>query len=265
MLTGGAAAGAERLRTFLSDVLGQYADDRNHPDADAQSGLSPYLHFGHVGTHQVFDALVRRHDWSVDDLASRADGKAEGFWGMGPAVDAFLDELVTWREVGYHFSHHHPDDYDRLDSLPGWALRTIREHADDPRDELYDLNELAGSRTGDEIWNAAQTQLRTEGRMHNYLRMLWGKKIYQWSPDARTALERLIELNNRYAIDGRDPNSYSGIFWCLGRFDRAWGPERPVFGKLRYMTSDSTRRKLRITEYLERYGDRRRQGALPGM
>ncbi|MCA9612067.1 MAG: deoxyribodipyrimidine photolyase, partial [Myxococcales bacterium] len=109
----------------------------------------------------------------------------------------------------------------------------------------------------DEIWNAAQTQLREEGRMHNYLRMLWGKKVLGWTPDAETALACLIELNNRYALDGRNPNSYSGIFWVLGRFDRAWGPERPIYGTIRYMTSESTKRKLHLKHYLARWGERK--------
>src|SRR5699024_6608110 len=109
--------------------------------------------------------------------------------------------------------------------------QTIKEHASDTRDVIYDLETLAQSKTYDDIWNAAQTQLREEGRMHNYLRMLWGKKVLQWTPDAETAFEYLVELNNRYALDGRDPNSYAGILWVFGKFDRAWGPEREVFGK----------------------------------
>ena len=127
-----------------------------------------------------------------------------------------------------------------------------------PRPRTYGLEELEHSATHDELWNAAQRQIVREGRMHNYLRMLWGKKIYEWSPDAEQALERMIELNNKYGLDGRNPNSYSGIFWVLGRYDRAWGPERPIFGKLRYMTSDSAKRKLRLSAYLDRYGEQPR-------
>ncbi|MEQ9323841.1 MAG: deoxyribodipyrimidine photolyase, partial [Polyangiaceae bacterium] len=174
-------------------------------------------------------------------------------WGMSAGAEAFLDELVTWREVGLNMCFHR-DDYDQLESLPDWAKKTIAEHADDERPVLYDLDQLDAAETGDEIWNAAQRQLVRDGRMHNYLRMLWGKKIYGWSPSAADALDVMIELNNRYAVDGRDPNSYSGIFWVLGRYDRAWGPERPIFGKLRYMTSDSTRKKLRLKGYLAKHG-----------
>ena len=120
----------------------------------------------------------------------------------------------------------------------------------------YSIRQLASAATHDELWNAAQGQLLQEGVIHNYLRMLWGKKIFEWSPSAREAIEVMIELNDRYAIDGRDPNSYSGIFWCLGRYDRAWGPERPIYGKVRYMTTASTRRKYRVDDYIARFAPR---------
>lgn len=145
------------------------------------------------------------------------------------------------------------DNYDKFESLPDWAQQTLEEHEADERPHIYSYEQLANAETEDDIWNAAQRQLVREGRIHNYLRMLWGKKVLQWTPDVRTALEYLIKLNNTYAIDGRDPNSYSGIFWILGRFDRAWGPERKIYGKVRYMTSDSTRKKVKIKEYLEKY------------
>ena len=135
------------------------------------------------------------------------------------------------------------------------AQATLARHADDPRETVYTRDEFAGARTHDPLWNAAQRQLTREGRMHNYLRMLWGKKILQWSATPRDALAAMIELNNKYALDGRNPNSYSGIFWVLGRYDRPWFPERPVYGVLRYMTSESAARKLRLREYLKRYGD----------
>ena len=249
VLPGGSKVAVRRLEQFIEGALPRYEDDRNHPDTGAASGLSPYLHFGHIGTHQILAELARHEQFDPD-----GDGEGDAIWTATPPTLAFLDELVTWRELGLNFCHERPDDYDRLESLPNWAQKTIEEHRRDRRPEIYSLDELANARTDDEIWNAAQRELRDEGRMHNYLRMLWGKKIYQWTPSPDDALQVLIELNNRFAIDGRDPNSYSGIFWVLGRYDRAWGPERPVFGKLRYMTSDSTRRKLRLREYLARYG-----------
>ena len=171
---------------------------------------------------------------------------------MEEAAEGFLDELITWRELSYNMCSKRPD-YARYSSLPEWARRTLEEHINDPREYTYTLEEFEAGQTHDELWNAAQMQLVTEGRMHNYLRMLWGKKILHWTARPQDALRIMIELNNKYAVDGRNPNSYSGILWVLGRYDRAWGPERPIFGKIRYMTSDSTRRKLKVNSYIERY------------
>ena len=186
-------------------------------------------------------------------LPEKATGSRNGWWQMTQGSEAFLDQFITWRELGYVFCHNHLSDYTSLSSLPEWAQKTIAEHKADKRPTLYTMKQLETAVTHDELWNCAQRQLVREGIIHNYLRMLWGKKIYEWSSSAEQALERLIELNNKYAIDGRNPNSYSGIFWILGRFDRAWGPVRPIFGKLRYMSSDSTHRKLNLTQYKERY------------
>jgi len=249
---GGQEAAERTLNTFLDEFLHRYNECRNHPDDDATSGLSPYLHFGHISAHQVFSELARRESWDQKHLSASFSGKREGWWGMSGNADAFLDELITWRELGYNMCVHRPD-YDRFDSLPQWALQTLLEHARDPREYVYTPQQLEYGRTHDEIWNCAQNQLRREGRIHNYLRMLWGKMIFAWSKSPREALDMMIHLNNKYALDGRNPNSYSGIFWTLGRYDRPWGPERPVFGKIRYMSSESTRRKLRIKEYLTKY------------
>ncbi len=253
-IRGGVTAARSRLRTFLDHPLSRYADDRNQPDEDASSGLSPYLHFGHISAHEVFAAVAEREGWTPDFEGRPTQGKRTGWWGMSVPAEAFLDELVTWREVGFNMAAHRPD-HREYESLPDWAQRTLADHAGDPRPHLYPLDAFANARTHDEIWNAAQRQLRREGVMHNYLRMLWGKKILEWTRSPREAASVMIELNNRYALDGRDPNSYSGIYWCLGRYDRPWGPERPVFGKIRFMSSASTARKLRLREYLERYSD----------
>lgn len=251
-IPGGSRAAAGRLEAFLDSSLGDYAEWHNHPDVDCTSGLSPYLHFGHISVHQVFTELMERENWSVKKLSTNASGKRSGWWGVSENAEAFLDELITWRELGYNMCSRR-SDYDRYESLPDWARRTLEDHDSDPRPYRYTLERLEAADTHDELWNAAQTQLVREGRLHNYLRMLWGKKILEWSPSPRRALERMIQLNNKYALDGRDPNSYSGIFWVLGRYDRAWGPQRPVFGKVRYMSSANARRKLKLARYLERY------------
>ncbi len=259
-LPGGGVAGRARARAFLDGRLSGYADDRNQPDVDAASGLSPYLHFGHVSAHAVLRELAHREDWEPEVLVPTSGGKREGWWKMSKAAEAFLDELITWREVGFNMCALRPEDYDRFESLPEWARKNFDKHAGDPREHVYSLEQFERAQTHDEIWNAAQRELVTTGRMHNYLRMLWGKKILEWTPHPKDALEVMVELNNKYALDGRNPNSYSGIFWCLGRYDRAWGPERPIFGTVRFMSSDSTRRKLRIKPYLEKYGDAAQMG-----
>ncbi len=249
---GGASAGRSALQRFLAERLERYADDRNVLASETTSGLSPYLHFGHVSAHEVFDRISTSEGWSPERLSSSSNGKRSGWWGMGTAAEALLDQLITWRELGFNFCAHR-DDYDRYESLPEWALSTLEDHVRDRRPHTYTLEQFERAGTHDELWNAAQNQLRTEGHIHNYLRMLWGKKILHWSESPRIALEILIQLNNKYAVDGRDPNSYSGIFWVLGRYDRAWGPEREVFGKVRYMTSHNTRRKLRVDHYIDRW------------
>lgn len=252
---GGALTAAKLVDQFLDEKLSRYPDERNEPSADASSGFSSYLHFGYLSIHAVLAGLAEREKWSPAALAKTVAGKREGWWNMSPAAEAFLDEAVTWRELGYNYCHLRPDDYDAYESLPDWARRTLDLHATDKRKFVYVLDEFAQARTHDALWNAAQRQLLREGRMHNYLRMLWGKKILEWSPTPRDALAIMIELNNRYALDGRNPNSYTGIFWVLGRFDRPWAPERPIFGTIRYMSSENTARKFDVKPYLERYGE----------
>lgn len=252
---GGHVAARARLSAWIQDGLSRYGVDRNHPDTDASSRLSFWLHFGHLSAHEVFTAVIEGTEWSPADIALKATGSRDGWWGLPPSIESFLDELITWREVGFNMCSARPDDYDRYESLPGWAQLTLEEHEADPRENLYTFEEFEQAKTHDPIWNAAQRQLVSEGRIHNYLRMLWGKKILHWTTNPRQALDIMVELNNKYAVDGRDPCSYSGIFWVLGRYDRAWGPEREVFGKIRYMTSASTAKKLKMKRYMEIHGE----------
>jgi deoxyribodipyrimidine photo-lyase len=249
---GGPAAAVARWKTFLTKKLTGYTENRNRPEADATSGLSPYLHFGHISVHQILHDLARQEQWSPDRLAETGNGSRDGWWGMSEPAEAFLDQLVTWRELGFNACTFQAD-YDTYESLPPWAKTTLAKHARDIRDHVYSLDEFAAAKTHDPLWNAAQQQLVTEGHIHNYLRMLWGKKILEWSASPEEALNVMIELNNRYALDGQDPNSYSGIFWVLGRYDRPWGPERPIYGTVRYMSSENAARKFRLRQYIERY------------
>ena len=249
---GGASRACKKMKGFLEKKLSLYEENRNHPDEDGTSGLSPYLHFGHLSVHEIFHHLAAREDWDLDHLPKKATGGRNGWWHMSEPAEAFLDELVTWRELGFNMCAQR-QDYDQCPSLPAWARQTLEDHAGDRRRYVYGFEEFERARTHDLLWNAAQGQLLQEGRIHNYLRMVWGKKILEWTASPQEALDVMIELNNKYGIDGRDPNSYTGIMWVLGRYDRPWGPERPIFGKIRYMSSENTLRKVRATEYMERY------------
>jgi len=251
---GGQEAARHRMLEFWSQKLPQYAEERNEPEKDVSSGFSPYLHFGHISVHEIFADLASREKWKPERLSVRSNGSREGWWNMSPAAENFLDELITWREVGYNFASHR-QDYDQYGSLPEWAHQTLKKHAGDEREAVYSMEQFEGARTHDALWNAAQMQLVREGRIHNYLRMLWGKKILEWSRSPQEATKIMIHLNNKFAVDGRNPNSYSGIFWVLGRYDRPWGPERPVFGTIRYMSSENTARKVSVKSYIQKYSD----------
>jgi deoxyribodipyrimidine photo-lyase len=250
---GGQTAADAALDTFLADGLPSYADRRNDIAADVTSGLSPYLHFGHLSAHAVVQAVLEREGW-LGNLTRRPNGARDGWWGVSAPAEAFLDQIVTWRELGFNMCVTRPHDYDQYGSLPPWAAATLGAHAGDTRDHVYTLAQFEAAETHDPLWNAAQRQLLQEGRIHNYVRMLWGKKILEWTASPEEALAVMIELNNKHALDGRDPNSYSGIFWVLGRYDRPWGPERKVLGTIRYMSSSNTARKMRVDAYLQRYG-----------
>jgi len=251
-MVGGPTAAHARWKRFVETKLASYSELRNQPEFETTSGLAPYLHVGHISVHEIFQGLARQEGWSPGRLAEKATGSREGWWGMSAAAEAFLDQLVTWREVGFNFCAYR-SDYDDYQSLPPWAKATLSKHTADNRAQLYSLDQFTAAATHDQLWNAAQRQLMAEGHIHNYLRMLWGKKILEWTASPQEALEIIIELNNRYALDGQDPNSYSGIFWILGRYDRPWGPERPIFGTVRYMSSENTARKVRVKDYVQCY------------
>ncbi len=230
---GGGHAARQALRRFVAERLAGYAEHRNHPDLDATSRLSPYLHFGHVGPHTV--ALAVR------------DAQA-------PARDrnAYLEELIVRRELAVNFVRYNVA-YDRLGSAEPWAMRTLTAHRSDPRPHRYTPRQLEQAETRDPMWNAAQQQMVCTGWMHGYLRMYWAKKILEWSDSPAAAYEIAVALNDRYELDGRDPNGYAGIAWAIaGKHDRAWGPERPIYGTVRYMSYASTSRKFDSGAYIHR-------------
>ncbi len=226
---GGTKAGRKRLKKFVDDILADYDKARSKPDRDGSSRLSSYLHFGFLSPLEI--ALA------VKDSKAPQESK-----------DAYLEELIVRRELSFNFTRHN-EKYDSLGSLPNWVHKTMREHDVDEREFIYTLEELENGRTHDELWNAAQREMTVTGEMHNYVRMLWGKNVIAWTKSYEEAFAILEHLNNKYCLDGRDPNSYAGILWCFGKHDRPW-MERPVFGMIRYMTSGSTGKKFNSKEYI---------------
>ena len=249
---GGYDEARARLDAFMSGRLDRYVEEGRHPSEPVTSQLSPYLHFGMISPHEVLARVADAGGVDLSGLAPGRRGARQGWWGLAEGPEAFLDQLVTWRELGFNMCATR-DDYMLYGSLPEWAQATLHEHRRDLRDPTYDRETLEQADTHDDLWNAMQRQLVSEGRIPGYLRMLWGKNILRWSPSPESALQTMIHLNDKYALDGRDPNSYAGIGWVLGRYDRAWGPERRIFGKVRYMTSKSTRRKLPTEDYIASY------------
>jgi deoxyribodipyrimidine photo-lyase len=250
-MKGGQDVATRTLRIFLDKKLQVYSDQHNDPDADCTSRLSPYLHFGHISAHEIFSALMTHERWTTRKLRKVRAGAREGWWGVSGSAENFLDQIVVWRELAFNGCAWAPG-YETYDTLPAWARATLESHLDDPRPHLYSLHQLENAETHDEVWNAAQRQLRSEGWFHGYMRMLWGKKILEWCRDPAEALDRMEVLMNRYSLDGRDPVSYLNYGWVLGRHDRPW-PERPIFGTVRSMTSASAKRKLRMKNYLARF------------
>jgi len=248
---GGSAHAAATLREFISDRLRQYDSNSHHPDLDGTSHLSPYLHFGHISAHEIFAAVMTAERWTTRKLGTNARGAREGWWGASRGAEAFLDQLIVWRELAFNGAQHTPE-YGTYATLPAWARRSLEEHQSDERAHLYHLDTFDAAATHDDVWNAAMRQLKRDGWFHGYMRMLWGKKILEWSATPQDALATMEQLMNRYSLDGRDPVSYASYAWVLGLYDRPW-PERPIFGVVRSMTSESARRKLKLKQYLETY------------
>jgi deoxyribodipyrimidine photo-lyase len=229
---GGTRAAKKHLRRFIETGLRRYSDHRNQPQTDDISHMSPYLHFGQISP--VYLALKVR------------DARE----GLGIDRSAYLEELIVRRELALNFVWH-TEDYDRYTGLPEWARKTLAEHAGDDRPHLYDRETLEAAATHDPYWNAAMREMKHTGFMHNYMRMYWGKKILEWSPSPEEAFVTALSLNNKYFLDGRDPNSYAGVGWVFGLHDRAWF-ERPVFGKIRYMAARGLERKCDIRGYVDK-------------
>src|SRR5271166_6022287 len=228
---GGTNQALSILRDFVKHKLKNYPADRNHPELDGTSGLSPYLHFGHISPLTVAHAVQQA-------AASQA------------AKQAFLEQLIVRRELSVNFVRYN-SHYDSVECLEPWAGRSFARHSSDKRPVMYSDEQLERGETHDELWNTAQKQMVLTGWMHNYMRMYWAKKILEWSPSVVTAYQRTVRLNDLYELDGRDPNGYAGIAWAIvGKHDRAWF-DRPIFGQIRYMSNASTSKKFDSRRYIE--------------
>lgn len=228
----GEEAAIENLELFLQNKLPLYAEKRNNPVVEGQSNLSPYLHFGHISAQRI--ALnIRKHFPSTN------------------SSKALLEELIVRRELADNFCYFNTM-YDSFDGFKDWAKKSLNEHRNDKRDYIYTQTQFENAQTHEDLWNAAQQELIQKGKIHGYMRMYWAKKILEWSPSPEEALKSAIYLNDKYSLDGRDPNGYTGCAWSIGGIhDRAWA-ERPVFGKIRYMNYNGCKRKFDTAEYIKK-------------
>ena len=228
---GGSTEAQRLLKVFVVKKLHGYGTQRNKPEIDHTSRLSPYLHFGHISPVSVALAVQQADVPKADK-------------------EAFLNQIVTWRELAINFVRFNPN-YDNFECGEAWAHRTLAKHSEDQRPVLYTEEQLENAETHDQLWNAAQLQMVHTGWMHNYMRMYWAKKILEWSPSPPVAYRRAVYLNDKYLLDGRDPNGYAGIAWSIvGKFDRPWF-ERPIFGQIRYMSGKSTGKKFDSKKYIQ--------------
>lgn len=226
---GGTAEAKKHLQLFLETELDRFPELRNDPTQDCLSNMSPYLHFGQISPLYI----------ALQIMATDSPGR-----------DAYLEELIVRRELSLNFAHY-SSAYDRFEGLPEWPRRTLAEHETDPREAVYSVAELEEAATHDPYWNAAQKEMLLAGKMHGYMRMYWGKKILEWTETPEEAFRVALYLNNKYELDGRDANGFTGVAWCFGKHDRAWG-ERPVFGKVRYMNARGLRRKFDADGYVRK-------------
>ncbi len=218
------------LNSFISERFDKSGELRNNPNRNKISHLSPYIHFGQISAQQIALTVSKIED---------CDGK-----------DSFLEQLIIRRELSENFCYYN-NEYDSFNGFPDWAKRTLSEHKLDERKYIYTPRQFENAETHDDLWNAAQLEMTEKGKMHGYLRMYWAKKILEWSPDPETALQIAIDLNDKYELDGRDPNGYTGIAWSIGGVhDRPWF-ERPIFGKIRYMNFNGCKRKFNVDKYIK--------------
>jgi deoxyribodipyrimidine photo-lyase len=232
---GGTGEAKRHLRLFMKSKMDQFDNLRNDPSLDYLSNMSPYLHFGQISPLYIALQIIKSNS---------------------PGKDSYLEELIVRRELSANFVFYN-QKYDSYEGLPDWAKRTLNEHKKDKREYIYSQNDLENAKTHDPYWNAAQEQMRITGKMHGYMRMYWGKKILEWLKTPEEAFRMALYLNNKYELDGRDPNGYTGVAWCFGKHDRPWG-EREIFGKVRYMNAAGLKKKFDADAYVQKIADLKR-------
>ncbi|MCR4417122.1 MAG: deoxyribodipyrimidine photo-lyase [Ignavibacteria bacterium] len=223
------------LQIFIEKKLSRYKELRSDPTQDFQSELSPYIHFGQISTLQIILEILKHYDIKDEN------------------VQTFINEAVIWRELARNFCFYN-QMYNQYEGIPDWAKQTLVEHLKDKREFIYSLKELELAKTHDPYWNAAQIQLLKTGKMHNYMRMYWAKRLIEWTKHPKDAFDYACYLNDKYELDGRDPNGYAGISWCFGTHDRPWF-ERQIFGKVRYMNDKGLERKFDVKKYVEKFSN----------
>lgn len=246
---GGHRAASEKLSHFISSRLPVYEEKRNDPSLDIQSGLSPHLHFGQISPVEIILNTLQALGIETYQVSHLINSKANPE-PLQRSAGAFFEELIIRRELSCNFCFYNPQ-YDTYGSIAQWAKNTLANHARDARSPEYSITRMEDADTHDKYWNAAQTEVRITGKMHNYMRMYWGKKIIEWTRDPEFAYDIMLHLNNKYELDGRDPNGYAGVAWCFGKHDRPW-QERPIFGKVRYMNAAGLARKFNIDAYVDK-------------
>jgi deoxyribodipyrimidine photo-lyase len=244
------------LARFIEDGLPRYADARNDPNENAQSNLSPYLHYGVLSAERIALAILERVDAPIETILAKAKNKAK----VDPKKElditdhagAYLEELIVRRELSDNFCFYN-EQYDSVEGFPEWAKKSHEAHKDDKREYLYTDEQFEQGKTHEALWNAAQLEMVKTGKMHGYMRMYWAKKILEWTPSPEEAMRVAIYLNDKYELDGRDPNGYAGIAWSIGGVhDRAWF-ERPVFGQIRYMNANGCKAKFDTDAYITKW------------
>lgn len=246
---GGYSRAKDYLNEFMNSKLCSYSQYRNHPDKDFQSNLSPYLHFGQISSLQIIHEILDKRD-IPQALLPNLIAERKQLDGIALNVADFAEELIVRRELSMNFCHYN-QNYDNPSCLPDWARKSLNNHLSDPRKSQYSLDRLEQGETNDPYWNAAQAEMMLSGKMHNYMRMYWGKRMLAWCPSVDEATAILLYLNNKYELDGRDANAFAGVAWCFGKHDRPWA-ERPIYGKIRYMNDTGLERKFNMDAYLKK-------------